>query len=525
MSKSKIILLIIFIGNFFNSFSDLGMKIKTRGTFIDEKNRKNVLNTILNKPQNLVGDILGLDLEMTARKKEISKMIKALNPADDKSLLEQTAKKLKNLLNHQLFYVHETYIDADTLYNILQANPYIIKLILLTSKKGIKEKVLRFSEENLKYTRGELETAFNMVANWIEYAGANPFLSIDFQKYGQLKENYKDNPILKIMHNIRECIECDISRKEVPQVRKFFEDQVVQAVNKKFPDKNAQINIVDFATGNLFQTFINVNKIAAQGYKNIRLNLIDLEYKDLIYKYKDEQAKKKNFSNSIEIEPNLFKIDTSSWYLGSGKKGLYMRWKNYYGVHTVSDLNLSTIISELIQPLISDTVFNNTFAYFSMWFNNTPVNLEIVIYGDAADYLEDCKNNPLLKGNLLTGIDYFTDTQDIFEDLRKNGLKPGAKVLAFVHDEIDIPNKKSVSRFFFSRGAQNKPLKHFAVDLKTTALTPISSLPNTTQYYLEDVKELFINAKKKGKKINLNVDSLKHLSVSLENLTNYLNII
>ena len=526
MSKLKLGIVLFFMLSFYNLYSVNGTEVKTTGTFIDTEDRTKILNIILKNPANLVGDIQGLDNEITASKKAINKKIKALDPYVDKASLEQAVIRLRNILRHQIFYVHDSYIYADVLYAILQNNPYLVKLIILTSNEGKKATLLKQFQEGINVTKGEFEQAFNLVANWKSFPEDTNFIDIDFQKYEQLKETYNGNPIFKIMHNIRECIDCDISRKEVPLVRKFFEDQVVQSVANNFPNKNEQISIADFATGNLFQTFINVNKIAAQGYTNIRLNLIDLEYQKIINKYKLELTKKPSFINSIDIAPGPLKLNTELWHLypaGSGKLNVF--WNTYEtGLPTYSPLDLSQIVLGVIQPLINDTLFNNTFAYFSMWFKNTPVNLEIVIYGDAADYLQDCKNDSSLKSNLLTAVDYFTDTQDIFEELRKNCLKPQAQVLGLVHDQEDLPDGKSASKFYFSRGAQDEPLKHFSIDLKTTALTGIPELPNTTDYYLQGVKELFWSANKKSKqadKSDKNMSTnLLTLSSVLHNLTN-----
>lgn len=520
MFKIPISLLLFIVLSYSNLYSIKGIEIKTTGTFIDARNRARVINAILKNPAYLVGDIQGLDKELVARKKELNKIIKALGPFGDK-LLEQTRDKLRNIIKHQIFWVHEDYIYADALYNVLQAHPYFVKLILLAAE-GIKSGMSsRLFLEHQTISKRELAEAFNAVAAWRSYPAADPFVYIDFRRYEQLKEIYQKNPVFNLMHHIRECIDCDISRKEVPQVRKFFEDKVVEAITKKFPDKNEQIVIADFATGNLFQTFINLNKIAALGYKNIRLNLIDVAYKPLIKKYAYELSKQAKSHNVINIEPEYFKFDTTLWNLSHGlhsKKGI-ISWKSFD-----SDdmrhcfLDLPSLIQYIIEPLIELTLFNNTFSCFSMWFNNTPVNLEVVIYGDAADYLEDCKNNNLLKSNVLTAVDYFTETQDIFEDLRKKCLKSRAKVLGLVHDQEDQPNGKYISHFYFTKGAQHKPLKHFSIDLNTTKLTPISALPNTTDYYIEDMRALFTNINKKQKKRNEHIYNFGELSNTINNM-------
>jgi len=509
----------------YNLYSVKALEVKTTGTFINPKDREKILNIILKNPVNLVGDIQGLDNEIKAGKKVINKKIKALDPAVDKTSLEQAVIRLRNILQHQIFYVHESYIYADVVYTILQSNPYLVKLIILTSKEGKKAPLTKQFQEGINFTKGEFEQAFNLVANWQSFPEDKKFLPIDFQQYQQLKETYKGNPIFKIMHNIRECIDCNISRKEVPLVRKFFEDQVVQSVTNNFPNKNEQICIADFPTGNLFQTFINVNKIAAQGYTNIRLNLIDLEYQKLITKYKFELTKKSSSINSIDITPGPFKLNTELWHLDAGSSGRLL-YLNTYDKELPShmQLDLSQIILTVIQPLVNDTLFNNTFAYFSMWFNNTSVNLELVIYGDAADYLHDCKKDSSLKSNILTAVDYFTETQDIFEELRKNCLKSQGQALGLVHDQEDLPNGKYVSKFYFSRGAQDDPLKHFSIDLKTTALTSIPELPNTTDYYLQGIKELFLTPSKQSKRIYRSdknmFTNLLTLSLALNNLAN-----
>lgn len=389
-------------------------------------------------------------------------------------------EKIERMLDQGIGYVHENYIAADALHDVLLKNPYLVKLFGQEEKKEGEHAATkkRAAEAEMYTTKGDMARAFN---NFAEIDN----LSLTYDQYLELKEHYKNIPFFKLIHNVRECIGCGISRLEMPYIREYFEQKVMDFVLAKYPDKKTKLIITDFASGNLFQIFVIVNKLAALGYTNIRLNLIDLEFKSVINRYRS--MLEKSPAPKLRIEPGTFELtDKDSDAIFNLSRG--------FGQTVWGPQNFDVAL-EVLYGILTDTEYNNTFAHFSQWFNGTGLNLELVVYADAGDYLADCKVMPELKGDLLLGVDYFTDIQDVFEDLRKNSLKDTG--MAFGLNHSDVEDNPQAAEFYFSLGTQKQPsMKIFEWDLKSKKLNPVQDLPGTLEYHISQARlaELFKEA-------------------------------
>ena len=448
-----------------------GFEVVTQGSFLTQDQQRKLAATLASNPAALLGDIdFPVENKLKNKIKELELTLADKLQKNKKKKLAKQKEKIQNLLDQRIEFVHEYYIDADALNTILSKNPYLVRLF------GSGQEPKKSAEAELYHTKQQFAQAFNSISE----ALASP---ITYERYLVLREQYKDIPFFKLLHNVRECIGCGISRLELPFVRAYFEKQVVDYVLSAHPDKKQQLVITDFASGNLFQIFVVVNKLVSLGYTNIRLNLVDIAFKGILERYQHLSAKSP--SAKFLIKPGTFELSRAN------SDAIFDLAQSLSG-STPTVQETSDTALDVLWDLISDSEYNNTFAYFSQFFNGTGANIDLVIYGDAADYLSDAKLKPALKADLLLGVDYFTENNDVFEDLRKQGLKDTG--MAFTIDHHFIGDDPHTAEFYFSSGTKQQPdMAHFEWDLKNQKLHPVKELPGTLDYYLSraQLAELF----------------------------------
>lgn len=101
---------------------------------------------------------------------------------------------------------------------------------------------------------------------------------IDFTCYFEvIKDQFFSYPL----GGIAECSAqgCTASRSINPNVRYNFEKSIVAYLTRQYPDKNQKIIYTSFASGNTLPEIRILTLLSNLGYKDIELNLIDIEYK------------------------------------------------------------------------------------------------------------------------------------------------------------------------------------------------------------------------------------------------------
>lgn len=451
-----------------------GMRIESSGTFLGAVNQKRLFDLLVKDPSALMSDI---DFAKEKQKLEkmheelLKKSLEKLGKFKKRKTTRQTAK-VERLLATGIGFVHEDYIWAEALDQILSKNPYLVNVF---KEEGSK----KTREAELSQTKKEYAAAFNALA---QLQG----LPLTYEQYQMLHEQYAGKPFFKLIHNIRECINCGISYSDYPFIPEYFYKKVVDYVTSKHPDKNEQLVITEYASGNLFQIFTVLNKLVALGYKNLRLNLIDPEYTGIIRRYIASGKAEMDPSRSaavyipekVSIQPGAFEVsraDAAS--IGNLSKGLegYVSYPQDPGLAFAA-----------LQSMIDDSLFNNTFAYFKQWFNGLGVNLELVVYDSVHPYFADIEHDRELMADLLLAVDYCTECFTEFNDLRMKGLKDTGAAFSVAHTHDESGNKVD---YYFSVGSQKKSdMSHFKWDLSAKKLVPIAALPGTLDYYVSNAQ-------------------------------------
>jgi hypothetical protein len=437
-----------------------GAGVTTTGSFISPAQQKKIMDLLVKNPAGFLSDIdLTIEESLVQKKKKLEQqLLQALS----KEVKQKSAEKLahvEQLLENSIGFIHENYADADILYKLLVANPFLVKRIS-DRALNVPQKA-QAQEEAPYYSQQELATAFNILAQ------NHLAIALTYDEYRTLKDSYKNNPLFTVLHNIRECIGCAISRIKTPFVREYLENKVIEHIMKVHPNKSEKIIITDFASGQLFEIFVIVNKLVAKGYNNIRLNVIDTEYKNLLASYKYLQATNTGklpiqFDHFFELSPDNINF-------------IFDPLTGFDQIKTAA----------LLAGRLEYAAQNNMFVTFSQWFNNLGISFDLVIYDNAQAYLDDSRDNFNLKADLLIAVDYYATLNHILEDLRKKTLKQTGMAFSLDHA---YPTGVSVylqnPQFYFSQGSQQvREMKHFKWNLEKKELEPSPAvLPETVDY-------------------------------------------
>lgn len=454
-----------------------GGKIESEGTFMSPADQKKIFDILVKNPASLMSDI-DFKLESKLKEKRTALQKRALEKLSKSAKKRNVSKldKINRLLDQNIKYIHEDYAWADALNDVLTQNPYLVNLFKAKEDK-------KSAEAELQHTKKDFSSAFDAVA-------AMEGQALTYDQYQTLREQYKGKPFFELMNHIQECTGCAISRLEAPFVREDFEKRVTDYVTGAHPDKNARLVITSFAGGSMFEIAVIVNKLVALGYKNILLNLVDADFKSLMFRYTQSGVYDVNRNTdsywpfTISTQPGSIKLSKAEQdYIGNlykvdGKYVSYPSDPGYAFWH--------------VRQLIEDAMDNNAFAYFKQWFNGLGVNLDLVIYDSAEAYIAEAAAHPELKSDLLLAVDYYTDLDDSLNMIRKQALKGTG--MAFAIDHTNVEQGQENSQFFLSVGTQKQPdMDHFEWDLKAKKLTPVAELPGTPDYYVRtaELAELF----------------------------------
>lgn len=151
-----------------------------------------------------------------------------------------------------------------------------------------------------------------------------------------------------LLGKLKECHNCPLDRLDKPEKRCDFENKIIDDLRTNHPDPSSPLVLTSFASGELYQEFVLLNKIHHRGYFNITINLIDHIY-----------AKHK------ELDDSFFKCDES-------QKSALWQFTNYF-----------------------DSIACHDPRY----------TFRIQFYKSASDYAEDVKSGQSKPSDIIFNID------------------------------------------------------------------------------------------------------------------------
>lgn len=201
------------------------------------------------------------------------------------------------------------------------------------------------------------------------------------------ENNIAENPI----NSIYECNrpECVLTRSNSP-VRRFCENEIIKRADKTSV-------YVSHASGSLYQDFIILNKLLAQGKKVKTIILIDPLYQALI------QACKLLDYDSVVLSEHIEQLED-------------------FGPNI--DANMSLLpLSERVEVLLA----YKSLVQFTRWFTHDPRcsddPIEIIVYASADIYMKDCLESKVSKAHLIVGVDYFRSNNIRYDQPEHNDFK------------------------------------------------------------------------------------------------------
>lgn len=244
-------------------------------------------------------------------------------------------------------------------------------------------------------TQADIESTFSDIAK--RYYGKISSYK-DYQNY---KENYAQQYFAPV-NFLQEC-QCFTARR-THNFRDIIESRIITHLIKNYPDKNSEIILTEFASGDLFQLLILATKIINAGYKSIRINCIDTAYEELLKYFKIKPGQSMTFSHEYP------------WTKKETNNLLYLFVK-------ATQKKAKNIDYSKIQSLLDDYRLYNVFKQFIQWLNNITNSVQCIIYTDTQNYIKDCEQNPALKSDIILAIDYTPDENYHWWDLlRKKSL-------------------------------------------------------------------------------------------------------
>ncbi len=196
------------------------------------------------------------------------------------------------------------------------------------------------------------------------------------------------------------------------------------------------------------------NKLISAGYRNLRLNAMDLEYEELL---KAHKGKQKGANGLVMLtEQNM------PWPTGSDLAKLQRLIKRILKEAPLTEDEAEEWSDkEILEPL-EDLAklydYHHLMRQIIQWFKHDPNNhIELVAYKNMNDYLDDCKKDVRNKSDILVAIDYYTDQNyPLWDKLRTTALKSDG--MAYSVDELRFED--GTSSYFSSEGIGTS-LKHF----------------------------------------------------------------
>jgi hypothetical protein len=175
----------------------------------------------------------------------------------------------------------------------------------------------------------------------------------------------------------------------------------VQQAVSRFPPRAGQPLIVSsFGSGLLYQEFTHVSKLVAEGYRQIRLVLVDTAYVPWKQKYLARDGCCRIYCQPTqELHPDMVRPAPAYSAPGTTKEAL------------------DTAAANAVNNAISFVLYNEAIYQFVQWFASEPnVDLQVLLYDSVDAYIADCQLAPAeVMAHVCTAIDY-KDNDKLLEE-------------------------------------------------------------------------------------------------------------
>ena len=213
------------------------------------------------------------------------------------------------------------------------------------------------------------------------------------------REWFFHNPI----SHLRECDgdRCEFWRFRYPKRREVAMNLVTQQAVQRFPPRTGQPLIISsFGSGLLFQEFTHVAKLVQEGYRLLRLVLVDTAYVPWKQKYLARDGCCRIYCQPTqELHPDMIRPAPAYSAPGTTKE------------------TLDSTASNAVNNAISFVLYNEAIFQFVQWFASEPtVDLQVLLYDSVDAYIADCQLAPNeVMAHVCTAIDY-KDNDKLLED-------------------------------------------------------------------------------------------------------------
>jgi len=213
------------------------------------------------------------------------------------------------------------------------------------------------------------------------------------------REWFFHNPI----SHLRECDgdRCEFWRFRYPKRREVALSTVCQQALQRFPPRHGQPLILSsFGSGLLYQEFTHVAKLVQEGYKLLRLVLVDTAYVPWKQKYLARDGCCRIYCQpSQELHADMVRPAPAYSAPGTTKE------------------TLDTTAANAVNNAISFVLYNEAIYQFVQWFASEPsVDVQVLLYDSVDAYIADCQLAPNeVMAHLCTAIDY-KDNDKLLEE-------------------------------------------------------------------------------------------------------------
>ncbi len=424
---------------------------------IDPRVKKQLMALVLKRPEDT-----SIDIELLKKVPEIQKS----------ASLEGGDLPLRNVAS-------AIYFAADALLD------FVDEII-----EDLKQKSSEFTEQDFSRATifNNLSTLFRLCITYPEYLKARR--TIPYINYIQ---------------------ECHCLCRRIYPFRKITEDRIMQHIESSKISKDSRITITEFASGDLLELFVLVNRLIEKGYHKLCLNCIDTKYSHLMVRYIDTLQRKEPlrltsktafiaFANQGSfpwryMTPGELKKECafassglaynelanmgfvlkalSSLSQGKQEQSDFEKKLAETIMNSVHSLNLTTVVNEY--------VLHRTLNQFLSWFAEI-ADISLMLYPSAEYYMDVCKKDPDLKSDIMYALDWYPDRNfDWWDQLRTSVLRDRGFAITVLEglELVDQKDKTLAPSFFLAEGS--------LLDLKLYEFYQKNS--TTKEYDLKNIKE------------------------------------
>lgn len=266
--------------------------------------------------------------------------------------------------------------------------------------------------------------------------------------------------------------ECDCLYRRYFSFRKDTEKRILKHIETLKLDPKKELIITEFASGDVLEIFIVANLLIEKGYRNLRLNCLDLRYHNLLQRYKNtyrsgtQPLSKDTLISQFTIseafpwqiikktnkEDQLFNFNELAYMskIINNANSLKILDKNSEDFEThLSDRQQNL---EYLFKINEDYQLHKTLYQTVRWFNDDPKNkVKLVLYSDAQVYIDECVSDPSQKSDIILAIDYYPDINfDWWNTLREYALKDNGLAITVI-DKLQLEDGRD-DIFFLSEG-------------------------------------------------------------------------